>query len=737
MKNRIPTTRRKLIAVAVSAGLLPAVLSGMARAATLEEIVVTAQKRQESIQDIPIAITAFSGERMEALNMSNMYGLEQMTPGLITGHSTGYAQTFLRGVGSTITFAGADSSVATYIDGYYLAYVAATMQELYDAERVEILKGPQATLYGRNASGGAINYVSKRPNTDEYEARLSVGLATESETEAKIYSSGPLTDTLAYSVSALYRHRDSYIDFVNPAPGQSDEISTWGLRMKLLWQPTENYEAEFSASHARRDDIEPNITLPVRGSIAEAEQLGVPVTYADTHTSSEGQEVFSLNEQSLLFLTQEYQMSDLTLRSLTGLIHIWDKDNVQLDGSILPILFASAEPSRSHTFSQEFQLLSDPSNQFSWILGASYFDGMDQLNPTFFGIGIGGFLQSADSKVNTESWAVYGEGTFDLTERLSFIAGVRYTEEEKSVPESTVTQFLSPPATPAPLVFPITIAPEQETWEKVTYKGVLNYALTDDVSMYLSYSRGFKSGVYNIPALVPGGPNEPVDPEVLDAIEIGLKGDFLDNRLRINAAVFDYALQDTQAQVALGSGAITTLASAGDSALQGGEVEIFIAATDHLDFTAGIAFLDSEYEDFDSFPASVPSIPGGVTGAGGNISVITDVRGNDMVRAPEMTANLSATYTVPMASGELSMTGMWYYNDGYCFESACRVVQESYDVVNASISYLTGDEKWKITGWVNNLFDEEYINGALQINTGDLAVYSRPRYGGVRAEYYF
>lgn len=714
---------------------LPLFISVDASAQQIEEIMVTAQKRQESVQDIPIAISAFSAETLEKLNVSSMYGLEQMTPGLVAGHSTGYAQTFVRGVGSTITFVGADSSTATYVDGYYLAFVAATMQELYDAERVEILKGPQATLYGRNASGGAINYVSRRPNTEEAEGKVSLGYGSEDEKELKAYVTAPISDTLAFSASGLYRDRDSYINFTNP--NQDDSIKTWGFRTKLLWQPTEWYEAELSASHTDSANIETNITLPQRGSIAEAERLGLPVSYADTNTSNEGQLVHNDNEQSMLFLTQQAELTGMTFRSLTGMVHVWDDDNVELDGSVLPILSASATPSRSHTLSQEFQLLSDTDDALSWILGASYFDAMDELKPTDFGVGIGGFRQETYSRVNTKSWAVFGESTYDFTEKLSFTLGLRYTEEEKKVPPATVITLLSPPAVPAPLSIPVTIAPEEETWEKVTYKAVLNYAINDGVNVYFSNARGFKSGVFNIPSLSPVGPNDPVNPETLDSYEIGLKGDFLDNRLRINAAAFIYELTDTQAQVALGTGAITSLASAGDSSLQGGEVELFIAATDRLDISAGLAVLDSEYDDFFNFPASVPSPTGGVTGAGGNISVVTDVRGNSMVRAPEMTANVSATYTIPLQEGTLSMTGIWYFNDGYCFESACRVVQDSYNVANASVTYTTADERWDITGWVNNLFDEEYLNSALQINTGDLAVYSRPTYGGVRVEYNF
>lgn len=711
--------------------------------AALEEIIVTAQKRQESVQDIPIAITAFSGDALEALNMTNMYDLEMMTPGLVTGHNVGYAQTFLRGVGTTITFVGADSSTATYVDGYYISFITATMQELYDVERVEILKGPQATLYGRNASGGAINYVSRKPQTDEFGGKVSFGYGSDDEKEIKAYFSGPVTDTLAFSFAALGRQRDSYINFSATPSGQTDDIYTWGFRAKLLWQPTDSYEAELSASHTSLNNIEYNIVIPVRGSIQEAEQLGFEVSYADTNNSNEGQETHNRNRQDMLFLTQQFTLDSLTLKSLTGLVNVWDNDNAQLDGSPFYLLNALSDPSTSKTRSQEFQLLSDDSKIFSWILGASYFKGDDGLRPTRVEIPLFGFEQATWGIQETEAWAAYAEGSYDFTEKLTFTLGARYTEETKDISDtSRQVLYLSPPSSPEPLTLVNFVPGTGETWEKLTYRAVLNYALNDDLSLYYSNSRGFKSGAYNLPSVSPAG-NEPVNPEVLDSNEIGLKGDFLDGRLRINAAAFIYDLSDTQAQVSQGEAgsALTLLASAGDAAIKGGEIEIFAAPTDKLNVVAGFSYLDTEYKDFNNFPASVPSPTGGITGAGGNRSVVTDVRGNPIVRSPEYTANLALTYTMPLdnvdVGGSLSLTGMWAYNDGYCFESACRVVQDSYNVMNISGTYTTEDERWKVTAWINNLFDEEYYNSTLQVDTGDYALMARPVYGGMRLEYNF
>ena len=365
-----------------------------------------------------------------------------------------------------------------------------------------------------------------------------------------------------------------------------------------------------------------------------------------------------------------------------------------------------------------------------------------------------------------------------MTERLSVSGGMRWTREEKRMPENSLRFDGIPTPSPffdctfAGLTFGVdcggaafgglpeippafvgagaaalngvnqVIPSHRTTWREVTFRAVIDYALTDNVNVYYSRSRGFKGGVYNLPALVPGVENPPVNPEILDSNEIGLKGDFLDGRLRVNAAAFIYDLTDTQAQVVQGgAGGTTVLASAGDSSLKGGEVDIFFSATDKLLLTAGVAVIDSEYKDFTNFPAQVQSPSGGFTGAGGNSTVMSSVVGNDMVRAPELSANLTATYTTSLETlglgGFMSMTGVWYYNDGYCFESSCRGVQESYDVVNASLSYTTADEHWKISGWVNNLFDEKYLSQYLQVPTGDLGLLARPRNGGIRVEYFF
>jgi outer membrane receptor protein involved in Fe transport len=306
----------------------------------VEEVVVTAQKREQSTLDVPIAITALSAAQLEKLNLTSMYDLSLTTPGFVTASQAGNSIPFLRGVGSTIAFTGSDSSVSTYVDGYYISYDQGTMQELFDAERIEVLKGPQATLYGRNATGGAINFISKKPNTNEFEGKIGVGFGSESKQELQAYLTGPLTDTLAFSVAAMGRRRDSYIQVEAPVPqGLNTDESRYAARVKLLWQPSESYQAELSASYSNKDSFEDAVYIPVRGSDLEAVAIGAPVTYADTNTLLTGTSVRNDVNQTMLFLTQNFTFFGGTqLRSLTGFTDTKQNADIPLGGSSVPIL---------------------------------------------------------------------------------------------------------------------------------------------------------------------------------------------------------------------------------------------------------------------------------------------------------------------------------------------------------------------------------------------------------------
>lgn len=748
----------------------------------LEDIVVTAQRRSESSQSIPISITAISGDNMQKLGITSMYDLQFATPGLVAASQAGNAIPFLRGVGSTIAFVGSDSSVSTYVDGYYIAYVQGTMQDLFDAERVEVLKGPQATLYGRNATGGAINYISRQPNRDKLTGKAAASYGSDNEVELKAYLTGPLSNTLAFSVAGLYRHRDSYIDVVAPAPAGVDpheEIAAG--RAKLLFTPGESYTSELSVSYSKKHSFEDSVYIPMRGSDLEATALGAQVTYADEDKFLSDQRARNEVRQWMVHLTQTFDLGQgMTLKSLSGFADTVQKADIPLDGSLLPLLSFGSRGTNSRQYSQDFQLLSDPQKRFSWIIGASYFRSNDKYDPLYnslpFASQLLGLFSEQISVVeqHTKALAGFGEGTFRVADGLSITGGVRYTDEQRKILDSNYTVFNGipnpspffdctfagltfgvncggaglglPPIPPAfvgagsalnGLVQPIPGA--KRNFGKWSYRGTVRYEPAQDISIYYTYSRGFKSGTFNMGSLSTAG-NVAVDPEVITSHELGLKSEWLGRRLRFNAALFHYKIAGTQAQVLVGGSSGTSiLANAGDAVLKGAEVELAATPLHGLQISVSAAYVNSSYKDFDNYPASLPMTPGGgTTGAGGNITMLRSVIGNPLPYAPKFTSNMSASYNFDLQnSGSIVLNGLWSYNDGYCLEQLCRGRQGSFHTVNASISYQTSDERLRFTLFGKNLTNDRYLVNYLQLPTGDLGRYSRPRWWGASAEYNF
>lgn len=754
----------------------------------LEEIIVTAEKRSENLQDVPVSITAFTGDQMQRMNFTNLEDIAFVTPGLQAQNTGGYAETFLRGVGANIKQPNAESSIATFIDGFYMGSIQGAMQELADVERVEVLRGPQATLYGRNASGGAINLVTKKPNLNEAEGSVSLGYGADDEMEAKVFGAYPLSDTVAVSFAGVVRERDSYIDIVNPTVKDDLKEELWAARGKLLWQPSDSYQLEISVMSTESESSEEALWLPLKGALTEADALGSPFRYfaEDNKMDETGYPAINDINQSMLHITQEFQVNDLTIKSLTGgsYTRLWQTTDI--DGSPIDILHVGSNPGRMVAYSQEIQVISDATERWRWVAGGSYYESKDEIKPVFTelgvltdSIGLWGRSESY-TRADGEAWAGFFDSEYDLTDKLTVSAGIRYTVEEKSMPNGY--QVFNGIPTPSPVfdcafagltfgvdcggaAFGLPPIPdefvgagaaalngvqqqvygsESEKWNELTWKFIVSYAITDDITVYYNNSRGFKAGLYNLAALnlLPVR-NPPVDPEILESNEIGIKSEFLDGQMRLNAAIFHYDFQDVQAQVVDESGTgLSVVAPAGDARIVGGELELSAAMGNNFSLSASISVLDSEYKEFRGYSDPVPTTPGGgITGAGGNLTQVITVRGADMVRAPKFTSSVVASYVIPQDVmnnlGDLELNLMWAHNDGFCYNVDCRVAQESYNLLNANITFTTIDEKWKVIGWINNLTDEQYYRSILQVPTGNLGIYSRPRYGGVKVEYSF
>ncbi len=719
------------------------VAPGSSKSRQVEELIVTARKRAESVQDVPIAITAFSADQIKDASLTNLDQLAPLTPGLFFGRfSETRPQIYIRGVGSRQFDVGAEGSVGVFIDEAYVGRFSAGLAGLGDIDRIEVLKGPQGTLYGRNTIGGAINVITKDP-TDELEIESEVGFGNMDYYSVEGAVSGPLVDDrLSGRLSAYYRSRDGYV--TNLATGtEHNDLDQLGLRGKLSWTPAENIDIKFSLEYNRADPDsglqgEYVTGLPVLAT-------GGPLVPPLMTTPSRFDEFYNLDseldrEMYSATVRVDWELNPLTVTSITNYSDLDMFETRDLDSTPLEsIEHRTDEESKQYT--QEIRFSSKPGglwtfeDKVEWIFGVYYLreepirrenlrggldsvfsmiaasvDGGGPPAPLAPGqIYIDNFL-TVD--VETTSYAVFGQATFDLTEQLALTIGARYTNDEKDAvySGSSNRDFIPPIITP----YQVTLNPD---WNSFDPKVTLEYRVDDDILTYATYSQGFKSGGFQFAKFNPTEASDVFDPEEVDAYEVGLKSRWLDRRLKLNLNYFYYDYTDLQvARTTVGAGgapAISTL-NAAEATVQGLELDSEYQFTESLSLTLGYAYLDATYDDY-------------------VFNDMLNFSGNDLVRSPENTLNLALTYSTTIADGELTARGEYNWTDDYFFEPdqglTAGTTQEDYALVNAKLSYGRGP--WIFSVWGKNLTDEVYRNTTLSFGAFTMEYLNLPRTYGV------
>lgn len=687
--------------------------------AQLEEVVVTAQKRAESAQDVPIAITAVSEMGLERAGITGSDELSAVVPNLQYSRQLASATPFIRGVGTKNSSAGDESSVSTYVDGVYYSSMVASVMEFNNVERVEVLRGPQGTLFGRNATGGLIHVITKDP-AFETAGKVSAGLANYGTWRGGLYATTGLTERVAADVSMLYKKRDEgYGDNIfsgQERPGEEDR----SLRSKLLFDMNEKTSIIVSALYASRESDIGIARQPAEGTTATG---GGTFTGDFQDINSDWTPRVEATQRAYTFeLTHQFEGVELIATSAysdASSFVLLDQDS----GPSHVVNFVVNEESEQYT--QEFQFNSTGGGPLQWTTGLFYMSSLAQNDPTQTTSANPAFNINMDTEQDTESYAVYGQASYDFTAATKLTLGARWTRDERDFSGRTTSIITGAPINPAAPVLN-----ESESWEEPTWRVALDHQLSDEILLFASHNRGFKSGVYNT-LTVFGAPPEPVDPEILDAYEVGFKGDFLDNRLRINTSAFFYQFENLQMQQVLG-GAIF-LFNVGDSEMKGLEVESTYFVTDSLDVNMSVAYLDTEYTEFENGPVIAPN----PTGPGNVVTTNSDLSGNEMTRAPEYTANLSANYRHDTSMGEVNYNIAYYYNDGFFWEPDNRTEQDSYDVLNAEVALTSKDEKWRFRLFGRNLLDSEYSYYSQQSSFGDFVSAAPPLTYGVSVEYSF
>ncbi|MFV0277232.1 MAG: TonB-dependent receptor [Parahaliea sp.] len=729
----------------------PALLAAIALAvatanaqAQLEEVIVTAQKRAESLQDVPVTLQAFSGDVLTDFGITDTQSLQIVTPGLVVNNSGTSAQVYLRGVGTRFAFAGLDPSVATYVDDRYIGRAQASIFEFADVERIEVLKGPQGTLYGRNATGGAIRVVTLDVD-DDLNGKFTATAGNYNHWAFSGTVNIPLTDDLGVRLSGLVKQRDGYADNLDPrGASELDDQDYQAYKAKFRWDMSDIWTARLSLEYTNRNDLDGSdqVDISPPGLNRAVAAGGVSGKDVDEVYTATFQKVDS--EQYAVALRLDGSFEKFDFASITT---YWDFDNVgsvDADGTSRRDSDASRVPQKAESFSQELQWLSNSDGDWNWIAGLYYF----RENNRLFELEVGlqallntetTFTQGNQSSITT-AYAGFGQLTYDINEAWSLTLGGRYSSEKKEV----AVQEPNSPGVISLVPYPFE---DEEDWAEFTPKATLEYAFEQGM-VYLSYARGFKSGGFNYPSSTPNPLTQEdqtaLEPEILDMVELGWKTELFDRRLRLNGAVFYYDYQDLQVTrgVADDNGAVLNVTeNAANAKIKGLDLDITWLPVDNLTLTAGLNLLDSEYQDFD---ASANIFRNVVTpGQPGMMVVAYDADGESLLRAPDWSAIVSASYEFSAGGARIPVVLTYSHKDEYNYDfvghsSSSALIQDSYGLLSARATYVSPSQSWQLAVWGKNLTDEdEYYDDIVGNAAGIRGSYGTPRTYGVDFMYFF
>lgn len=703
------------------------------------DIIVTAQRRSERLRDVPISITAISGDTLAKAGISNILDIARVTPGLELPLYGGFVQPAIRGISSAGAGLGDSSNVAVYVDGVYQSSESGQLQDLPDVRQVEVLKGPQGALYGQNAAGGAIILTTIAPSFTTA-GKLSASYGNYDDKAARGYVTGPLSDTVAAEIAGSWEDRDGFRHNVVTG-GRDRGLRSVLVRGKLLYKPSDAVSFTLGGGYSRRADGGVFAGQPLGGDsigygLASLYGLAIPKAanprqFAESIDPDLRLRTYGIN------LRGEFKLDIGTISTVTSYNNVGVHSFQDPDFSAVNV--GDADLKIAHRdFIQEVNFRSRPIGRLTLAAGLFYLDNLERYDPQVFNVDAVDPLTGPTvaparptvvaiagtrSRQAKHSYAAYIEADYDLADALTLSVGGRYSYERQR-------SYNGPPAGPIaadtrnPFVF-----------KKFTPRATLRYRLDDTSNVYASYSRGFKSGFTNTLDFS----NPPVKPEVVTAYEVGYKGR-VSRILSINLAAFHYDYKDLQ--VFLYTAPTGYYQNAASARINGAEFETTLSLG-HLTISGGGAFLDARYRHFgDRCPAGqTPPCAGDYRPNPiglGNDQVSVDASGNRLKRAPKFTGTASADYSIDSAAGRFGAYVTGNYDSGFFYDAIERVRQHRYATLSAELSYAPAAIKgMRFILWGKNLTDHDYVSMALISQLADGVSYADPRTFGGRIEFAF
>lgn len=678
--------------------------------AGLQEIIVTAERRETKLQETPIAISVIGGEDLAARNVSTVADLAAELPNVNINTQAGMTMVSVRGLGLQSTRPADDPRVAFYADEVYVPRPFEQSSALYDVERVEVARGPQGTLFGRNATGGAFSVTSRAP-TSTPSGYLTLTAGNYSLLQAEGALSGPLGKTLSARIAGQVVDRGGFGKNLFTGKDVND-YSIYSMRGTIQWQPRSDFTAKLIANYSKEDDAAyvPHIFSTVTPGAKMAGELqggytilGNARDVATDITPTNYTKSYGVTGKFDLDLSERISMHTIFAYQYGEHHSVYDTDGTT---SYLNNVFLNEV---SDAYSAETRLDGDY-DRFHWTVGLFWFnedefaENRAVLNAALQGRpfqpvqGIWSF-----ATLKTDAYAAFAQGTYDLTDRLSLTLGIRYSNEtRRAINDSRQSDFVRP----YPPLLPIQNAAGFPRNLKVSFDSFdprisLDYKVTDDIFVYASYTTGFKSGGFNY-----GNVGNPFLPEDITAYEAGIKSSWFDKRLTVNISGFYYDYTNIQTQVQFFT-PITSLQvlNAAGARSQGVEIELNAAPTPRLRLNASASFLDAKYTEFVTGDGSRPSLG------------LLDLEGYTLPQSPRYSVNLGASYTLPLGEGGLTLRGD-YQNVGRTYHTPFNLIRDSqgpYDLANAFLTY--DDDHWTAGIWVRNLTDT-FVKQGLSLGSG-------------------
>ncbi|RJF90578.1 TonB-dependent receptor [Sphingomonas cavernae] len=725
------------------------------------DIVVTARRREESLQDVPISITAFTADTLDLRGAPDITALQRSTPNLTMQVSRGTNSTltaFIRGIGQQDPLWGFEPGVGLYVDDVYIARPQGAVLDIFDIERIEVLRGPQGTLYGRNTIGGAVKYVTKRLG-DEFSGKVRGEIGSYDEYNLTGSLALPLAEGIAIGGAFAWYNRDGYgKNFFTGADTNDKDVIAGRLSVELtpsdaifIRLAADRTEDRSNTNHGHREVREPNSNTSV-----------LPGKYDTLAGLGDRSKVVTQG----VSLTGEWQVSDIvTLKSVTAYRDGYTKSaGIDFDGTPQPYLdiAAGGKVYQDDQFSQEFQALIE-TDRLQGVVGVYYLDAhAEGAFDTILGRGLvpepilvprpsafTALTQLTSGSVDTKSFAIFGDLNYDLSERLKLSLGARWTRDKKTGTVFKANYFgtigsplLKPyvPVLPAPFNVPqiLTDYTNERTFEEFTPRVSLTWEASDDVNLYAAYGRGFKSGGFDMRGDATATPDTKngYDPEIVDSYEVGVKGDFLNNSLRVNAALFytDYQGQQVTTQVPKITpppGVVSFVDNVGSSRIYGAELEASAVLSRNVSANLSFGYINAKFEEFLVFDLATRQYVD-----------VADQR--KFQNTPEFTASASLNWQEDFAGGRLAMLpAISFRSDVNLFEIPIPSIdQDGFALVDLSVTWTSGDDRWRFGAHGRNLFDVRYRTGGYNFQSNQFAqsvigFYGPPRTVRFSAEYRF